>query len=76
MALELRGPGVEDLLSKGCSIDLHPRAWSAGSCAQTTLAKAPVILHKGGSATWILVRTSFADHLVDWFLASAASRAD
>ena len=70
VALELRGPGVRELLSKGCSIDLHPRVWTPGSCAQTMLAKAPVILHEGDGATRLLVRTSFTDYLLDWFRAS------
>ena len=70
VALELRGPGVRELLSKGCSIDLHPRVWTSGLCAQTMLAKAPVILHERDGATRILVRTSFTDYLLDWFRAS------
>lgn len=72
VALELRGPGVRELLSKGCSIDLHPRVWPAGSCAQTMLAKAPVILHQREQMTRVLVRSSYTDYLIDWFLASAA----
>lgn len=72
VALELRGLGVRELLSKGCSIDLHPRVWTAGSCAQTVLGKAPVILHERDGATRILVRTSFADYLKEWFAASGA----
>lgn len=70
VALELRGSGVKELLSKGCSLDLHPRVWTLGSCAQTMLAKAPVILHEREETTRILVRTSFAGYLTDWFLAS------
>jgi sarcosine oxidase, subunit gamma len=70
VALELSGPEVGALLSKGCSIDLHPRVWRTGSCAQTLLGKAPVILHQREASTRILVRTSFADYLMDWFRAS------
>jgi len=72
VAFELRGPGVRELLSKGCAIDLHPRVWTPGSCAQTMLAKAPVILHERDDATRILVRTSFTDYLTEWFRASGA----
>jgi sarcosine oxidase subunit gamma len=76
VALELRGPGANELLSKGCSLDLHPRFWTTGSCAQTMLAKAPVILHERDDVTRILVRTSFTDYLIDWFMAPAVPGAD
>jgi sarcosine oxidase, subunit gamma len=72
VALDLTGSGVMDLLSKGCSLDLHPRVWTVGSCAQTMLEKAPVILHEREGSTRVLVRTSFADYLTEWFLASTA----
>jgi sarcosine oxidase, subunit gamma len=70
VAIELGGPDRFDLLSKGCPIDLHPFAWAAGMCAQTLLAKAQVILHERAETTGLLVRTSFADYLVDWLLAA------
>lgn len=73
VAWELRGSGVMELLSKGCALDLHPRVWTPGSCAQTMLAKAPVILHQRQEATRILVRTSFADYLMEWLAASGFS---
>ena len=38
--LDLGGPGGTDLLSTGCSLDLHPRAWGPGRCAQTLFARA------------------------------------
>ena len=71
VAIELGGPGRAELLSKGCPIDLHPLAWTAGMCAQTLLAKAQVILHERADTTGLLVRTSFADYLVDWLLAAS-----
>ncbi|MEA2555694.1 MAG: sarcosine oxidase, subunit gamma [Actinomycetota bacterium] len=68
--LDLIGPGVRDLLSKGCSLDLHATRWRDGACAQTMLAKAPVILQQRGKVTRVFVRPSFADYLVDWLLAA------
>lgn len=70
-ALEIGGPGAHELLSKGCSLDLHPREWRRGMCAQTLLARIPVILHERADATGVLVRASFADYLLDWLLFSA-----
>jgi sarcosine oxidase, subunit gamma len=68
VALELSGPRAKEVLSKGCAIDLHPRAWRPGMCAQTMLARAQVILHERSDTTGILVRPSFADYLVDWLI--------
>jgi sarcosine oxidase subunit gamma len=70
VALELGGPGRLDLLARGCSLDLHPRAWRAGMCAQTMLAKAQVVLQERPGSTRVLVRPSFAGYLVDWMLAA------
>ena len=70
VALEISGPGAREILSKGCAIDLHPRMWSPGMCAQSTLGKAQVILHERADTTGIAVRTSFANYLVDWFAAA------
>lgn len=76
VALELSGPGSKELLSKGCSLDLDPRGgWTAGRCAQTLLARVPVILHERSETIGILVRPSFADYLVDWLVDAAGARA-
>jgi sarcosine oxidase, subunit gamma len=73
VALELSGPGATELLSKGCSLDLDPRGgWTVGRCAQTLLARVPVILHERVESTGVLVRPSFAEYLVDWMVAAAA----
>ena len=40
----LSGPLVRGLLSKGCSLDLHPRELADGNCAQTLLAQVPVLI--------------------------------
>lgn len=64
-----------ELLSKGCSLDLHPRSWRDGMCAQTLLARVPVVLQERAKDTGILVRPSFAGYLVDWLLDAAGVRA-
>jgi sarcosine oxidase subunit gamma len=68
VALELAGPRAKEVLSKGCALDLHPRVWRPGMCAQTMLARAQVILHERSDSTGILVRPSFAEYLVDWLI--------
>ena len=67
-ALELRGPGARRILESGCSIDLDPRAFGPGRCAQTLLARANVILWQTDDEPVyrIMVRPSFAAYLAAW----------
>ncbi|MFI1539808.1 sarcosine oxidase subunit gamma [Streptomyces anandii] len=68
------GPRARDLLAHGCSLDLHPRAFGPGRCAQTTLARAQVVLvarDEPRAGFWVLVRSSFAGYLTDWLLDAA-----
>jgi sarcosine oxidase, subunit gamma len=66
VALDLSVPSRLDLLSAGCGLDLHPRSWGPGRCAQTLVARVPVILWERGETTRVLVRPSFAPYLMDW----------
>jgi sarcosine oxidase subunit gamma len=75
VVLEVGGPRSWELLSTGCSIDLDPRVWIAGACAQTLLARVPVLLHQRDVATRVFARPSFANYLVDWVLDAAATSA-
>jgi sarcosine oxidase, subunit gamma len=70
--VELSGSAAGEVLAKGCSLDLHPRAFGPGRCAQTALARAGVILLPRGDAWWILVRASFAEYLGEWLLDASA----
>jgi sarcosine oxidase subunit gamma len=73
--ISIAGPRARDLLAFGCSIDLDPRAFGPGRCAQTMLARAQVIIVPVGPeaepAFRVLVRPSFAAYLAAW-LADAA----
>ena len=64
---------ARDLLAKGCTLDLHPRAFKVGACAQTGLARAGAILHLVDEAPTfeITILRSFADYMWVW-LADAA----
>jgi sarcosine oxidase, subunit gamma len=72
--VELSGSAAGAVLAKGCSLDLHPRAFGPGRCAQTALARAGVILLARGDelAWWIFVRASFAGYLGEWLLDASA----
>jgi len=55
-----------DRLSTGCGLDLDPRRWRPGMCAQTLFGHAQVILHQlDERTTRVFVRPSFADYFVD-----------
>lgn len=46
VAFRMSGRHVRDALGKGCMLDLHPRSFPPGACAQTAIDKVPVILHR------------------------------
>ena len=72
--LELRGPRVRDVLAKGVSIDLHPRAFRTGDVAVTTASHLAVHLWQVADEPvyrLLVVRTWF-DSLWRWLAASAA----
>jgi sarcosine oxidase subunit gamma len=71
VVLELRGDAVGEVLATDCPLDLHPRAWTPGRCAQTLVMGVPSILARHDDATWLLVRPSFAEHVVDRLLDAA-----
>ena len=71
--IAVSGAKARDLLAKGCTLDLHPRAFPVGACAQTGLARAGVLLHLVNEAPTfeITIPRSYADYLWAW-LADAA----
>ncbi|MER5217768.1 sarcosine oxidase subunit gamma family protein [Streptomyces sp. NPDC002838] len=72
--LLVAGPRARDLLAHGCPLDLHPRAFGTGRCAQTTLGRTQVVLvarDEPRAGFWVLVRSSFAGYLADWLLDAA-----
>jgi sarcosine oxidase subunit gamma len=72
VALRLEGPSARDVLAKGCPLDLHPRAFTPGSCAQSLLGKADVLLHlrtdepSAGPSFDLYVARSFAHYVWAW----------
>ncbi|WP_232376161.1 sarcosine oxidase subunit gamma [Amycolatopsis aidingensis] len=69
--LALAGPLVRDVLAHGCAIDLHPAAAPTGTCVQTLLARAGVVLlvrDAERAEFGLLVRSSFAGYLAAWLL--------
>lgn len=70
VAFRVAGPSARAVLAKGCPLDLHPRAFRPGGCAQSLLAKAAVLIHLQGddpSPTFdVHVARSFAHYLWMW----------
>ncbi|SMG00633.1 sarcosine oxidase subunit gamma [Burkholderia singularis] len=61
--VEASGERVRDVLARGCPLDLHPRVFGVGQCAQSHYFKASIVLVATGDATFeIVVRRSFADY--------------
>jgi sarcosine oxidase, subunit gamma len=63
--LVLSGPRARDVLAQGCPLDLHPRAFGPGRCAQSYLARAGVLIAQTSTAPAfeLVVRRSFAPYL-------------
>ena len=65
--LELAGPKAREVLAKGCGLDLHPRSFGPGDCAQTLLARSQALIWQSDETPTyrLLVRPSFAAHVAD-----------
>jgi len=73
LTFSLSGINARDVIKKGCGLDLHPRTFGPGQCAQSTLSMAHVLIHqtaetkKTKAATYHLyVHRSFAQYLWTW----------
>lgn len=66
--IDLSGSRVTDLLAKGCSVDFDVRAFRAGNCVQTHVAKANVLIWQPHEPQTfeLIVRRSFAEYLALW----------
>ncbi len=68
VALRISGDNAAAVLVKGCTLDLHPRSFATGQCAQTGLAKASILISKFDDVPTfeVFVRRSFAEYLALW----------
>lgn len=74
----LVGPAAADVLSKGCPLDLHPRVFGPGDCAQSLLAQTRILLLHAGSGRGfeVRVRNSFARYTAHWLVDAMAEFRD
>ena len=69
--IRVEGRKAADLLSRGIALDLHPRVFKFGQCAQTVLARTAVTILKQEADEMtldVIVRRSFADYLWRWLV--------
>ena len=66
--LGISGSHAREVLAKGCALDLHPRVFGPGQCAQTLLARAGVTILQTSAAPAfeLVVRRSYADYVWRW----------
>jgi sarcosine oxidase subunit gamma len=75
--LELEGADARAVLAQAMSLDLRPRAFEPGRCAQSGLARVPVILQQIDATPRfrIFVRASFAPYVTEWLRSTIAELA-
>jgi sarcosine oxidase subunit gamma len=66
--IRLTGPRARDVLMRGVTLDLHPREFRVGRCAQTGLSRANALIHLVDDAPTfeLYVLKSFSDYLWRW----------
>lgn len=71
--IRITGPDVRKVLSKGCSLDLHPRSFGLGKCAQSLIAEVGVTIRQINNTPSfeLIVRRSLAEYLVNWLYDAA-----
>ena len=74
VVLELEGTQARTVLAQSASLDLRPRVLGPGRCAQTPLARVPVILQQIDATLRfrIFVRASFAPYVTEWLQSTIA----
>ena len=74
VAYRVAGVRATDVLATGCPLDLHPRAFRVGDCAQSVFGRVNALLYKSDAAPTfvIMVARSFARDVWQALCLSAA----
>ena len=72
--LRIAGRNGADVLAMGCPLDLHPRRFAPGQCAQSAVAGINVLIHKLDASPRfdVFVARSYAATFWDWLDLAAA----
>ena len=73
--IRISGENAAALLATDCPLDLHPREFKPGQCAQTRIAKAGMTIAPlaDGNGFEVIIRRSFADYLLRWLQDAAVA---
>jgi sarcosine oxidase subunit gamma len=73
--IRITGENAAALLATDCPLDLHPREFEPGQCAQTRIARAGMTITPlaDGSGFDVIIRRSFADYLLRWLQDAAVA---
>lgn len=66
--IRISGPTARAVLSRGCRVDLHPRAFGPGRAASTTIAHVNCLVHQFDDAPGydLVVFSTFAESFFEW----------
>lgn len=66
--LNITGKKTRQLIAKGSTLDLHPRVFLTGHCAQSGFAKASILiaLNNDDPLFTLIVRRSYAEYVALW----------
>jgi sarcosine oxidase subunit gamma len=66
--LRVSGSMARDVIAMGCPLDLHPRVFAPGQCAQSFISRSPILIHQIDDAPTfdIYIERSQSDYLWTW----------
>jgi sarcosine oxidase subunit gamma len=66
--IALSGSAAPGVVHRGCGLDVHPKVFQSGRCAQTAFAKSSLLLCKWDESPCfeLVIRRSFAEYLWLW----------
>ncbi len=66
--IRVSGPMARDVITMGCPLDLHPRVFQPGRCAQSFISRSPILIHQiDDTPTFdIHIERSQSDYLWTW----------
>lgn len=69
---EIDGRRSEDLIAKGCSLDLHPTVFRIGQAKRSLLGQVRILLHRLSTARYrISFDVSLRQHVLSWLTVSS-----
>lgn len=70
----ITGAAAQRLINSGCSLDLHPRVFGEGRCAQSVLAQIPILIIRRPEGFDLLADSSLAKYLRSWLARARVAR--